>query len=133
MNTLRQLRNFWMLWVTTIVLACFSDTVAQTSYKVTDLGVPLNNRNLGCAMSLNNQGWTEIMEGSLAPGQQDNSGGKLLNGRALIDVDGVKIDLGTLGGPNSWMNWGGINDRGQVVGIAETSVPDPDGEDVCTF
>ena len=133
MSTLRQLRNFWILWVTTIVLASFSNAGAQTSYKVTDLGVPLNNGNLGCAMSLNNQGWTEIMEGNLAPGQQDNSGGKLLSGRALIDVHGVKIDLGTLGGPNSWMNWGGINDRGQVVGIAETSVPDPDGEDVCTF
>jgi probable HAF family extracellular repeat protein len=133
MSTLRVLRNFWIPWVTTIVLACFSDAVAQTSYKVTDLGVPLNNGNLGCAMSLNNQGWTEIMEGNLAPGQQDNSGGKLLSGRALIDVDGVKTDLGTLGGPNSWMNWGGINDRGQVVGIAETSVLDPDGEDVCTF
>ena len=38
MNTLRQLRNFWILWVTTIVLACFSNAFAQTSYKITDLG-----------------------------------------------------------------------------------------------
>ncbi|HEY1579052.1 MAG TPA: hypothetical protein VGF82_18425 [Terracidiphilus sp.] len=36
MNTLRQLRNFWLPCVTTIVLACASNAVAQTSYKVTD-------------------------------------------------------------------------------------------------
>ena len=39
MSTLRQLRNFWILWVTTMVLACFSNAVAQASYKVQDLGV----------------------------------------------------------------------------------------------
>jgi probable HAF family extracellular repeat protein len=132
MRTLRQLQNFWILWVTTIVLACFSDAVAQVSYKVTDLGAQ-GSDNLGCAMSVNNHGWTEIMAGSLPPGQQDSLLGTLLNGRALIDVDGLKIDLGTLGGSNSWMNWGQINDRGQVVGYSETAVPDPDGEDVCGF
>ena len=104
MSTLRQLRNFWILWVTTIVLACFSNAVAQASYRVTDLGAE-GNDNLGCAMSVNNQGWTEIMAGNLEPGQQDSYFGTLLNGRALIDVDGFKLDLGTLGGPNSWMNW----------------------------
>lgn len=31
------------------------------------------------------------------------------------------------------MNWGGINDLGEAVGMAETSVPDPDGEDICTL
>jgi probable HAF family extracellular repeat protein len=31
------------------------------------------------------------------------------------------------------MNWGGINDLGQAVGISETSDPDPNGEDVCRF
>lgn len=104
MNTLIRLRNFWIPWVTTIVLACFSAAVAQESYRVTDLGT-LGNDNLGCAMSVNNQGWTEIMAGNVEPGQQDSASGKLLNGRAVIDVDGLKIDLGTLGGPNSWMIW----------------------------
>jgi len=132
MSTLRQLRNLWILWVTTIVLACFTNAVAQTNYKVTDLGAE-GNDNLGCAMSVNNQGWTEIMAGSLPPGQQDNIGGQLLNGRALIDVAGFKIDLGTLGGQNSWMNWGEINDFGQVVGDSETAVLDPNGEDICGF
>jgi hypothetical protein len=82
MSTLRRLRNFWIPWVTTIILACFSDAVAQTSYKVTDLGSE-GNDNLGCAMSVNNEGWTEIMAGNLPSGQQDNLFGQLLNGRAL--------------------------------------------------
>ena len=132
MSTLRQLRNFWILWVTTIVLACFSNAVAQAGYRVTDLGTE-GNDNLGCAMSVNDQGWTEIMAGNVEPGQQDSVVGKLLNGRALIDVDGFKLDLGTLGGLNSWMNWGEINDFGQVVGFSETNVPDPNGEDICGF
>ena len=55
MSTLRRLRNFWILWVTTVVLACFSNAVAQASYKVTDLGTE-GNDNLGCAMSLNEAG-----------------------------------------------------------------------------
>jgi probable HAF family extracellular repeat protein len=132
MSALRRLRNFWILWVTTIVLACFSNAVAQASYRVTDLGAE-GNDNLGCAMSLNNQGWTEIMAGNVEAGQVDSIFGKLLNGRALIDVDGFKLDLGTLGGTNSWMNWGEINEVGQVVGYSETNVPDPNGEDICGF
>ena len=66
-------------------------------------------------------------------GGVDNILGKLLNGRALIDVGGFRFDLGTLGGKNSWMNWGQINDFGQVVGFSETKVLDPNGEDVCGF
>jgi probable HAF family extracellular repeat protein len=132
MSTLRLLRNFWILWVATIVLACFSNAGAQASYKVTDLGAE-GTDNLGCAMSVNNQGWTEIMAGNVEAGQVDSIFGTLLNGRAEIDVNGFKTDLGTLGGLNSWMNWGEINDRGQVVGDSETAVPDPNGEDICGF
>ncbi len=132
MSAVRPLRNFWILWVTTIVLVCFSNAVAQASYRVTDLGAE-GNDNLGCAMSVNNEGWTEIMAGSLPPGQQDLIFGQLLNGRALIDVAGLKTDLGTLGGSNTWMNWGEINDFGQVVGDSETAVLDPNGEDICGF
>jgi probable HAF family extracellular repeat protein len=131
MSTLRQLRNFWIPWVTTIILACFSDAVAQARYEVTDLG-SLHNWNLGCAMSLNNHGWTETMAGVLDPFSISTSA-KLAKGRAVINIDGLKIDLGTLGGPDSWMMWGGINDRGEAVGFSETSVPDPDGEDFCGF
>ena len=132
MSTHKRLRNFWIPWVTTIVLACFSNAVAQASYRVTDLGTG-RNENGACAMSVNNQGWTEIMTGNKVPGQQNSILGPLLNGRALIDVDGFKLDLGTLGGPNSWMNWGEINDFGQIVGDSETAAPDPNGEDICGF
>jgi probable HAF family extracellular repeat protein len=132
MNTLRQLRNFCIPWVTTIVLACFSDAGAQARYRVTDLGTEGKN-NLACAMSVNNEGWTEIMAGTLPPKQVDLIFGTLLSGRALIDADGFKLDLGSLGGPNTWMNWGEINDFGQIVGYSETNVPDPNGEDICGF
>jgi probable HAF family extracellular repeat protein len=132
MSALRRVRNFWTLWVTTFVLACFGNAFAQASYTVTDLG-SLGKDNLGCAMSVNNEGWTEIMAGSLPPGEQDSLSGTLLNGRALMGVDRFKFDLGTLGGQNTWMNWGQINDFAQIVGYSETSVPDPNGEDVCGF
>ena len=132
MSALRHVRNLWILSLTTVALACFGDAVAHVRYSVIDLGSE-GNDDLGCAMSVNNQGWTEIMAGMLAPKQVDFTGGTILSGRALIDVDGVKVDLGTLGGPNSWMMWGEINDLGQVVGDSETAAPDPNGEDVCGF
>ena len=69
----------------------------------------------------------------MVPGQQDNAGGTILKARDAIGINGSQMDLGTLGGQNSWMNWGEINDRAQIVGYSETAVLDPNGEDVCTF
>src|SRR5271170_280655 len=133
MRMIKQLRSFRTLWAMTIVLACFSDAVAQTSYKVTDLGRG-ESENEACAMSVNDEGWAEIMTWNGDPAQNVNFiQATLLSGRALIDADGFKFDLGTLGGKNSWMNWGEINDFGQIVGMSETAVPDPNGEDICGF
>ena len=132
MNALRDVRNLWMPLLTTVALVCFGDAAAHVRYIVTDLGSE-GNDDLGCAMALNDQGWTEIMAGVLDPTQVDFSGAPILSGRALIDVDGFKTDLGTLGGPNSWMMWGEINDSGQAVGDSETAAPDPNGEDICLF
>jgi uncharacterized membrane protein len=73
------------------------------------------------------------MDGVLAPCDKFCILAKALSGRATINTGKLTIDPRTLGGPNSWMNWGGLNDRGQAVGMAETSVPDPDGEDFCAF
>jgi len=84
-------------------------------------------------MSLNNEGWTEIMAGKFAPGQNDFVPAYPLQGRALIGIHGHNVDLGTLGGHNTWMMWGQINDRAQIVGYSETRAPDPNGEDVCRF
>ena len=131
MSTLRKFRNFWLPCVTTIILACASDAVAQTGYKVTDLGT-LGNDNMSCAMTLNDQGWTAIQDGNAPAGQQDAIT-ELLNGRDAIVINGVQVDLGTLGGKNSFMNWGEINDWGQIVGYSETDAPDPNGEDLCGF
>jgi probable HAF family extracellular repeat protein len=114
------------------VLACAGNAFAQVSYRVIDLGAPKND-NYSMVMSVNDEGWTEIMAGNFAPGQSEFLPATPLNGRALIDIDGRTIDLKTLGGPNSWMNWGEINDLGQVVGDSETATPDPNGEDICTF
>ena len=132
MRTLRHARNLWIPLLTTAALASVGAAAAQVRYSVTDLGSE-GNDDLGCAMSLNNQGWTEIMAGVLAPVQVDYLFGQILSGRAVIDVDGFKTDLGTLGGPNSWMMWGEINDSGQTVGDSETAAPDPNGEDICGF
>ncbi len=85
-------------------------------------------------MGLNNHGWAENMDGFVNP-PENNLFTTVARGRAVINIDGLNIDLGTLGKPdgNSWINWGGINDRGEAVGMSETAVPDPDGEDVCGF
>ena len=132
MSTLWRLRGSWILRVATIVLVCFGNSFSQVSYKVTDLGA-LGNDNLACAMSINNEGWVVIQDASMVPGQQDNAGGKILKARDAIEINGSQFDLGTLGGQNSWMNWGEINDFGQIVGYSETAALDPNGEDVCTF
>jgi uncharacterized membrane protein len=131
MSTLRQFRNLWLPWVTAIILAYSGNAVAQTNYKVTDQGT-LDNDNMSCAMTLNNRGWTAIQDGNALPGQQDMIT-TLLNGRDAIVINGVQVDLGTLGGKNSFMNWGEINDRGQIVGYSETEALDPNGEDICGF
>lgn len=133
MSVVRRLRNHWILWVTTIVLAFFSNAVAQSGYKVTDLGVLHTDNNLGCAMSVNDQGWTYIMSGNVGGAGPNSLLGQLLNGRAVLGIHGSLFDLGTLGGQNSWMNWGNINELGQIVGYSETNFPDPNGEDVCGF
>jgi probable HAF family extracellular repeat protein len=131
MSTLRQLRKFWIVGVTTIVLACFGNAVAQARYTVQDLGVRPTN-NLGMAMGLNNYGGTLIMDqrldhftlSTLFPA---------VEGTVRISKGDLNLELGTLGGKNSSINWNGINDPGEAVGMSETSVLDPNGEDVCLF
>ena len=88
--------------------------------------------NFNMVMGLNNQGWAENMDGVVNPPITSTST-TVASGRAVISIYGLNIDLGTLGGDNSWTNYGGINDRGEAVGMAETSVPDPNGEDMCAF
>ncbi|MGC2636896.1 MAG: hypothetical protein WA294_06935 [Acidobacteriaceae bacterium] len=134
MSTLRRLRNFWIPGVATMVLGSFSYAFAQQSYKITDLGVDNTKDNFSMAMGLNNQGWAENMDGTVNPPETSTST-TVARGRAVISIYGFNIDLGTLGKPdgNSWINWGGINNRGEAAGDSETAEPDPNGEDICGF
>ena len=132
MNMLRQLAKVWMPCVTTIVLACATNASAQQTYKIFDLGVNKSTDNFNMVMGLNNEGWAENMDGFGNPPILSLST-TVASGRAVMSIYGINIDLGTLGGANSWTNYGGINDRGEAVGMAETSVPDPNGEDMCAF
>jgi probable HAF family extracellular repeat protein len=134
MSASRRLRVFWIPWVAMIVLGCFSDAVAQQSYKITDLGINNSKDNFSMAMGLNNFGWTENMDGTVNP-PESSLFTTVARGRAVISIYGFNIDLGTLGKPgaNSWINWGGINDLAEAVGQSETSELDPNGEDLCGF
>lgn len=94
-----------------------SDSVRFT---VTDLGT-LTGGTYSQAFFLNKEG---VVGGtsSLPDGTQ----------HAVLWRNGRIKDLGTLGGPNS-IAFGSPNKRGQVVGEAQTSIPDPNGEDFCGF
>ena len=73
---------------------------------------------------INNKG--EVDGIATLPGDKDQ--------HAFFWRDGLMTDLGTLGGPNSNGDFGGRlgpNGRGEVVGGAETSTPDPLGDDFC--
>lgn len=54
---------------------------------------------------------------------------------AFLWNDGTMIDLGAFGGPNSGVSFWGRrpNERGEIAGAAQTSDPDPLGEDYCAF
>lgn len=131
MITLRQLRNFWILGVATMVLAFGGNAVAQARYKVRDLGVQ-HPDNLGMPMGLNNFGWTLNMEQFLDPFSLSTEF-PAVSGTDSITIDHINLALGTLGGANSSINWNGINDPGEAVGMSETAALDPNGEDICGF
>jgi hypothetical protein len=76
MKAVTKLRALTKLSLSSILLICINTAVAQTSYRVTDLGA-LRDGVFGCAMELNNKGWTESMDGVL-----DESGNFV--GRAVM-------------------------------------------------
>jgi len=89
-------------------------------YRVTDLGTLGGTFSL--AGGLNNRGDVE--------GFSTLSGDTTIH--AFLWRKGHMTDLGTLGGPNSTASWR-LNERSKVGGAAETSTPDPLGEDFCGF
>jgi len=93
----------------------------HTRYTVTDLGTL--GGTFSFATGINNNG---LVDGfSNLQGDVDQ--------HAFFWRDGVMTDLGTFGGPNSGVGFWGRrpNERGQVAGAAQTSDPDPLGEDFC--
>jgi probable HAF family extracellular repeat protein len=87
------------------------------SYIVTDLGT--FGGIAGTANAVNNRG-------SVVGNAFDPEG---TASRAFLWQNGAATDLGTLGGPNSRAAF--LNERGEVTGWAETSTPDPLGENFC--
>jgi probable HAF family extracellular repeat protein len=90
-------------------------TSQLTKYYVINLGDPLGVPSAAAA-SLNNIGW--IAGDAFATADTEH---------AELWV-GVPLDLGTLGGPNSAVGWPNKNNKGQIVGIAETADMNPLGE-----
>lgn len=70
------------------------------------------------ANSINGRGWPM--------GTSFLSGDTIMH--AALWQNGSAIDLGTLGGPNSAVEWPVENNRGYISGISETSKKDPLGE-----
>src|SRR5580692_12637613 len=89
-------------------------------YRVIDLGTL--GGTFSQAFGISDEGWI--------------NGGSTLTGDNAIHAffwrNGIMTDLGTLGGPNS-NSFFPLNDKGEVGGLAETSNPDPNGEDFCGF
>jgi probable HAF family extracellular repeat protein len=92
-------------------------------YRVVDLGTL--GGTFSDAFGINNKGWVDGVA-ALADGTS----------HAVLWRKGGKTDLGTLGGPNSsTFTNSSVNERGEIVGAAESSAPDALGENffLCGF
>jgi probable HAF family extracellular repeat protein len=89
---------------------------SPSHYRVVNLGTLGGSSSFG--NTINNLGWA--MGSANLPGNTTE--------HATLWLDGFQLDLGTLGGPNSDIIFPNRNDRGEIVGIAETSAMDPLGE-----
>jgi probable HAF family extracellular repeat protein len=114
-------------WTLIIALALFAALAIPVRlaaqqhirYTVTDLGTLGGTFSFG--VGINNKGW--VAGFSTLPGD--------LNQHAFVWRNGKITDLGTLGGPNSAPSFSPFSERGDVGVEAETSTPDPNGENFC--
>lgn len=116
----------WLLLALAVPLTAAAQDAQQrplpeTHYTVTDLGT-LSGGNFSQPFSINRYG--------LVSGSSNLGDG---NQHATLWLEKLKVDIGApgLGGPNSIAF--GDNQRFQSAGEAETSTPDPNGEDFCGF
>ena len=112
-----------LLAALTLPIPSFAQTPAQTphlhppdSYLVFNLGAFGGTSSSG--NTINDLSW--VM------GNANLSGNQTTN--AALWIYGRKVDVGTLGGPNSSVAWPVHNTNGMISGIAETSIIDPLGE-----
>ncbi len=98
--------------------ATMADQSAGSRYRVVAFSATLGG-NVSVGTSINDRGW--IAGFSNLPGDTTR--------HAALWRDGKILDLRTLGGPNSNVQWPGQNDEGMVVGIAETRKLDPNQEE----
>lgn len=115
MNT-RDLIRFFTTTVT-LVLLLGAASAHPVRYRVINLGNPLGG-TVSQGSSINNRNWVA--------GYAELPGDGTM--QAELWRNGHPNDLGTLGGPNSAVAWPNHNDRGEVVGIAETAALNPLGE-----
>jgi probable HAF family extracellular repeat protein len=94
----------------------------QIHYSVTNLGT-LGGIFGSSAHSINNRGWVAGVANVTGDTEE----------HAALWREGAVIDLGTLGGDNSNVDFPAKNDNGLIVGFAQTSTIDPLGENFCTF
>jgi probable HAF family extracellular repeat protein len=83
------------------------------SYTLYNLGTL--GGSVGSGNTINDLGWA--MGNANLPGDEIT--------HAAVWIDGMKFDLGTLGGANSVVEWPVHNDRGVISGFAETADIDP--------
>lgn len=88
----------------------------KTLYRVFNLGTLGGSVSAGTG--INNRG--------LVTGFSNLTGDDVQH--AAVWLYGLKFDLGTLGGPNSGVEWPLNNDKGVIAGISETAEMDPLGE-----
>ena len=109
-----------MLYTVLIATCCVAALLAQEQsvhqYQVVNLPSLGGARSIG--NSINNRGWAAGY--SNLPGNQSR--------HAILWRHGLAQDIGTLGGPNSNVAWPVKNNRGIIVGIAQTATPEPLGE-----
>jgi probable HAF family extracellular repeat protein len=92
-----------------------ADAPGPPAYVVYDTGTLGGTFAFGAGV--NDLGWLS--------GASTNSAGAL---HATLSLPGSVVDLGTLGGMNSAVEWPVKNNHGLVVGISESATPDPLGE-----
>ena len=110
--------------VTSIAISILLTTLAIAQpaprYAVVDLGTL--GGTFGLAFGINDKG--QVGGFANLPGDTAQ--------HAFVYANGVMTDLGTLGGPNS-AAYEGPTEALQAGGLAETSTPDPNGEDFCGY